>query len=623
MASVKSLGEETEALDWGNEEEEHQGAYRRASYDYAARRDSGDADDVEDTISLGEDEDDGYYYQREYTNRTVHSSVIAKEAHDRPPSVQQREESTGANDQPRSQHGYREPEHFEGATTQTSRLSASSPPRQRNSRNQSSPQHPNPTRLMHALPPKPIPAKVPYLPPSHPSIVAATSMTSISPRAASRDAKKVNGTTPGKPSSPAPPDLPQNWELRHPRRGGSPYYYNRETHESTWTLPTSRSNRDHDMEDATRPLPPDPKDLSYEDRHYRPGGDTTSVAIEVRAVARSEAIGGPYPSRSRYDRSPSPTRQRRRARSILRHSTEQDYLPSRGNHHAPRERHGFTNPDPVLQRELDAMPPESGYTERWISPPTEFDQDDRASRRQPRRPVDINDRGLDQPSSDDRTRPSLRRRESSRGPHRDRDREPPRHPDIREHSNGNPNFLSAPSTLSASSHPLPSLHASDTCTSVSQSVKRHSWRTTLPILLSALILSTVPIYRLQDVLNGSALSFFFFPSFSSASLPLTVMSSILTTFHPLSFPELQDPIHANVIQAATTQVIEKPFRPRSQHHQIEKKGRPDSTAPRTATLSIQDHEITILAHRLISINGGVTNAITIAVAAAPCQKGPR
>jgi hypothetical protein len=122
--------------------------------------------------------------------------------------------------------------------------------------------------------------------------------------------KKLNGSA--KPVSSGDTDpLPPDWELRHPRSGGrAVYYYNTRTHECTWTLPvssvkSSSFSRDKDQGKTHPPESrsggkllfdgtdtkgaepstvsrlgrPEPEsqvisaNLSYEDRHYRPGPD--------------------------------------------------------------------------------------------------------------------------------------------------------------------------------------------------------------------------------------------------------------------------------------------------------------------------------------------------------------
>ncbi|PPQ88538.1 hypothetical protein CVT25_009917 [Psilocybe cyanescens] len=495
------MEEETETLDWGQEEEEQQLNQRKTSFDQNTRGDYGDADDVEDTVSLGEDEDEPIYYnQPQDATRSAHDAGAAADVPERPPSSQRREDNSGANDQRSYRDNSREAERLESSASRDSRITAESPPRQLHSGNHSSPQRhqQNGTRITHALPPKPAIAQVPYLPPSHPSMVEAIGMasTSISPpnRSTLRDSKKLNGT-PGRPgSSPMPADLPPDWQTRY-SRNGQMYYYNPETEETTWDFPvsnlpststlggsqrrrrpsassghmhltppdsnnhhsqTSRAKRQHshpqadsELKDQAKLSTPDPDNLSYEDRHYRPGGEAPSVPLEIRGPERLDGpVIRPHP-KLQYDRSPSPPRQRRRPRSISPQpdsrgpANEKDYPPIRGNGRPARDRNVYTNPDPVFRREIDAMPPHSGISDRhWEpaphAPVSDFSRNERGSRRPPHRDEDFM---LESRSSDNRNRPSVRRRESSRGP---RDREPPRPSDRRDKPSENQNFIPAP-----------------------------------------------------------------------------------------------------------------------------------------------------------------------------------
>jgi hypothetical protein len=108
---------------------------------------------------------------------------------------------------------------------------------------------------------------------------------------------------------PAGEPLPPDWEVRHPRSGGSEvYYYNTKTHESTWVRPTpappkgsrernERANgtshqstggsrarspsNDHASSLKNRTEPLAPEDMSFDDRHYRPvEAPTSSSRVE-------------------------------------------------------------------------------------------------------------------------------------------------------------------------------------------------------------------------------------------------------------------------------------------------------------------------------------------------------
>ncbi|KAF8804630.1 hypothetical protein BYT27DRAFT_7259107 [Phlegmacium glaucopus] len=569
------MEDDNEILDWGNEDDEHNETLRRPPFD-SDQRDTGEFD-AEDSISLGdEDEDNQKYlsYRSEGVNGHSSNPRDITESQYKAPTSQKTLNATGAKQE--SQHLSSETTHERPSTPHKFSSAEDSPRRKQDSRDRASPQRsqPNPGRLTHALPPKPVTSKVPpYLPPSHPSIVEATSMI-ISPRAGGRETKKNNGVSSGTSIPSTADELPHNWECREARNGGGKYYYNKETHQSTWEKPVSsipsasthtesRSRRrrslstgrrhrtppdsnahqsqttrpsrnsahmppEREMGDVTKTAPPDPNGLSYEDRHYRPGGEPSSAAAEARATERlSEVVHSQVSSQSRYDRMPpaSPPPARRRARSSSHeprtsylHEKERDYQSSRGNSHSARGQNAYTNNDP--QRDFATLQPDP----RWVRTPhpLDFPRSDRDSSRRRGRRQDDDEPMVDE-HPDSRNRSSLRRRESSHEPNRDRDPHPS---ELREDPNQNPVFLSAPSTLSASSHhpPLPSyLHApAIRASSYSRLVMMSLVRATSYMLFKALIMDA---------------PFTFFSAFSSPSNPLTVMSSLLTkNFIP--FPDL-------------------------------------------------------------------------------------
>ncbi|KAI9568002.1 hypothetical protein HD554DRAFT_1998950, partial [Boletus coccyginus] len=85
--------------------------------------------------------------------------------------------------------------------------------------------------LVHALPPKPVVSSVPFVHPSHPSIIEATAMASRA------DRDKRNGAASNASVADYNDSLPPAWELKYPRNGRGVYYYNIHTQESTWTRP--------------------------------------------------------------------------------------------------------------------------------------------------------------------------------------------------------------------------------------------------------------------------------------------------------------------------------------------------------------------------------------------------
>ena len=248
----------------------------------------------------------------------------------------------------------------DSATSQNSpKQSISSPLTKEKSASQQSPHRSRSfsatTRLTHALPPKPVAISVPFLHPSHPSIVEATAMSTRLQGRSESNKSTVNGNTAptviragsgGKRSSSVgaveADSLPPNWEIRHPRNGGGVYFYNIETSQSTWTRPASSSDTAHHLRESrsdrerhrrgsnvsagdpslsqlrsdhpqyqehTRPRHGQPTSevsipdtsqsvsllggLSYEDRHYRPGEPENSNTSVVER-SRGDRIREDY-----------------------------------------------------------------------------------------------------------------------------------------------------------------------------------------------------------------------------------------------------------------------------------------------------------------------------------------
>ena len=211
------MEEDNEVLDWGNEEDEqHQEPLRTPSF----------AEDADDVVSLGdEDEDDTFYAQQPDNGSAPPAKTTEEVEYDSENYVcsnvvQDMLVVTSS----QAQQVSRRDELQAGSTTQANVSSQNESP----TRSQPLLQ----PRLTHALPPKPIAASLPYLPPSHPSIVEATAMATRT-----RDFKRTTGTT---EKTPHKDPLPPNWEIRYPRSGGRTYYYyNIVTHESTWHHPVS------------------------------------------------------------------------------------------------------------------------------------------------------------------------------------------------------------------------------------------------------------------------------------------------------------------------------------------------------------------------------------------------
>lgn len=196
-----------------------------------------------------------------------------------------------------------------------------------------------------------------------------------------RDRRNSTKKTPGE-------TLPPDWEVRHPRGGGSEiYYYNTTTHESTWVRPTltpskdsrgqserangiSRQSDEGSRARSPHPSPPENKaepspiqQMSFDDRHYRPVEVPTStsrvehtlpqkpVFVDRRSPERSSPAennrhthrpqGEPERARSRRGASPSnirppspgDRRQETGRESRARSSRMDSYVPSADRTH--------------------------------------------------------------------------------------------------------------------------------------------------------------------------------------------------------------------------------------------------------------------------------------------------
>ncbi|KAF9653730.1 hypothetical protein BDM02DRAFT_1660518 [Thelephora ganbajun] len=247
------MDEDTEVLDWGHEEDDYQSYDTRRSHENICEPRHHAGEDCDDTVSLGGDEDDlgvVYAYQsRSYQEKPKSSEITRHHNRDH----------------------YRESS--QSSARQPSHLSPS----------HSSHQH---AKLTHALPAKPVIV--------NPSVaVAQSQLLEASSMVNGRDRDRRNSI-----KKPAGEPLPPDWEIRHPRSGGSEvYYYNVKTHESTWvrpTLPPQKGSRErnerangtsHQSTGGSRARSPSnnyvspPKnrttllpseDMSFDDRHYRP-----------------------------------------------------------------------------------------------------------------------------------------------------------------------------------------------------------------------------------------------------------------------------------------------------------------------------------------------------------------
>ena len=300
--TATAMEDDTEVLDWGHEEEDGVAAH-------GSERRTFSIDDAEDAVSLGGDEEDEFLtYQSRVPQDTGHC------AHSPPKSSRQsrQDPSKGRSDSPRAHHS----------------------PDQLTERTGSGDQSLLPGRthtfgtLVHALPPKPVVSSVPFVHPSHPSIIEATAMASR----ADRDKRNGAGSKAGVYDH--NDSLLPGWEIKYPRNGRGVYYYNIHTQESTWTRPTVPTIREKRGERSDRrDDPPDKSlsarneggliprvgraesgDMSYDDRHYRPG---ETGRREERPASSTQLIDSyvpdSYPPNHRNSRpSPPPPRARER-----------------------------------------------------------------------------------------------------------------------------------------------------------------------------------------------------------------------------------------------------------------------------------------------------------------------
>ncbi|KAF8632160.1 hypothetical protein AX17_004901 [Amanita inopinata Kibby_2008] len=485
------MEEENEVLDWGNEDDEqHQDLHRRAPF----------ADvDADDAVSLGEDEDEHAYYAQqpqENANSSVLSTRNGKElVSDSVDTLGSAFSSDMNLDQPSgSRHEYRRDERSEAQ--------GSSAIQRQSSSQTDSPSRSQPLlqpRLTHALPPKPVAASLPYISPSHPSIVEATAMS-----VRARDHKKTNGQT-GR-SSHGDDQLPPNWEIRYPRSGGQDlYYYNVVTHQSTWTRPVSnidspliesrgtrarrrrgssvsagdivslpnslgsdefnsQSIRSSRAPQSTVDASKQPQHagsvgssaLSYEDRHYRPS--------DPPDVRRADRIGDASDSRllEHEHTPPNSPHPRQRARSaspvsLIQRQPSVELRDRSGRSTRGAQRQVYPNLDTDIKGDASDLsrsrdiPVTDNSAPRWADVPRGAHDTIGVTNRETRHPqfgsaVLAESAG---PANEDRDRPLLSRNHSSRG--RNREREHPRNVEARREHNQNIS-LSAPRHRSPPPH---------------------------------------------------------------------------------------------------------------------------------------------------------------------------
>lgn len=423
-----SMEEDTEVLDWGNEDDESHAVdyYRDQQKQETRSRDVRNVGvDEDDAVSLGDDEDEEFY---------AYKSATQDDNGNGPPSTPRASSSSQQTLNGKPRDDYRE----SSATPHkpTSRQNESSELRRTQSLG----------KMTHALPPKPSVAPPPFVPNTPTPLPLARAMVT------QRRDKKPNGHGKSTGNSHSGSSLPPDWEERWPSGGGhEPYYYNVRTHTSQWTQPEGPSSRmaspDKEAEASSHgmmadsPMPnsadqgalgltkreskprlsPDAA-LSYEDRHYRPGGDSPSTGPNENLDRRdSYAALPPRPA------SPRSADARRPPRSLTPPPYRRD---SPGLERAGRSRRERSPPPPDRSGRRDRSssliePQERAWVPRNVSPPSTT------------------------------TGRSDNRNMASRGRHERANAQPPSHSStVTQGSRNNASEWSASSTLSASYHVL-------------------------------------------------------------------------------------------------------------------------------------------------------------------------
>ena len=127
-----------------------------------------------------------------------------------------------------------------------------------------------------SLPPKPVGAPAPSFRArahSQTNLMEASVMSS-GIRGQDRDSTGKRSSEVSKPLDPEP-SLPFGWEVRHPRSGdtGQVYYYNTQTHESTWERPSSHESNGKVKRPSPRSRDKDNYDSSQRETRHRNIGD--------------------------------------------------------------------------------------------------------------------------------------------------------------------------------------------------------------------------------------------------------------------------------------------------------------------------------------------------------------
>jgi hypothetical protein len=259
-------------------------------------------------------------------------------------------------------------------------------------------------KLVHALPPKPVVVSGSFPVPQSQLLEASAMAQSIG-----RQDRERRHSSNGKPVSSGEEPLPPDWEVRQPRSGGRDvYYYNVRTHMSTWTRPDldvgkviqgdrgrretdvqppSKIQRDRSSPERSAPLrparseQPSSGNMSFEDRHYRPGGDTQPASSINKREDRSLPkklfyIDPPRPFTPELDSSRVQSRVERDEAPPINHS-DSSRTRNGGSPHARRPRspasrrrdsvRDVENEDPVPPALLDSYVPNPDYRRHQLS----------------------------------------------------------------------------------------------------------------------------------------------------------------------------------------------------------------------------------------------------------------
>lgn len=288
------MEEETEVLDWGNEDDEPHGEHRNRDYlgAHDGQRPPRNSDDADDVVSLGGEEDDMQELAA-FQSRTQQEAI--EDSHNTAPlgstKPSQRESSNPPSERQRSSKTYRSQ-----YVDDTPRLTRNSP---RSSRRE--------LPVIPGLPPKPTVAP-PNFPPSRSPIMGASTMAKA-PRLTDKERRRANGSPDkiGHPNSDEYGPLPPDWEVRLSRSAQSQiYYFNTRTELSQWTRPASsgkpmsprgRSPRVSDRDRGrTTPSPTYPRGRNG--RHPSPIPPHRERDMETRGRRPRRSSVSPTPSRS-------------------------------------------------------------------------------------------------------------------------------------------------------------------------------------------------------------------------------------------------------------------------------------------------------------------------------------